>query len=218
MISCERRAVRPYTVPPGRGVSGFLDRLVALHGVVVYLIVGGLVLVEDALFVGFVVPGETAAILGGVAAGLGHVSLSLILVVVVLAAIVGDSIGYEIGHRLGPRLLDNRFLRHRRHRVDRARNLLARRGGRAVFLGRFIAFFRAVIPALAGAANMPYRRFLAFNAAGGLVWGGGAVVAGYLAGNSYQVVEKYVGRGTAIALAAVAVIALVVWRVRAHRR
>ncbi|MEV4757083.1 DedA family protein [Micromonospora sp. NPDC049559] len=199
-------------------MSGFFDRLVALHGTVVYLLVGALVFVEDALFVGFVIPGETAAILGGVAAGLGHVSLTLMIIVVVLAAVVGDSVGYEVGRRFGPRLLDHRLLRHRRERVESARQLLVRRGGRAVFLGRFVAFFRAVMPALAGAANMPYHRFLAFNAAGGLVWGGGSVIAGYLAGNSYQTVERYIGRGSAIAVAAVAVVALVAWRIRVRRR
>jgi membrane-associated protein len=199
-------------------VTGLLDRLIALHGTIVYVVVGALVLVEDALFVGFVIPGETAALLGGVAAGLGHVSLAGIIVVVVLAAIVGDSIGYEVGHRLGGRLLETRLLRHRRHRLDRAAELLARRGGQAVFLGRFVAFFRAVMPALAGTAHMPYRRFLIWNAAGGLVWGAGSVLAGYLAGNSYQQVERYLGRGTAIVLAVVVIGGLIGWRIRVHRR
>ncbi|GAB3800723.1 DedA family protein [Micromonospora zhanjiangensis] len=152
-------------------MTGLLERLIALPGTVVYLVVGGLVLAEDAVFVGFVVPGETAAVLGGVAAGLGHVSLTGMIAVVVLAAIIGDSIGYEVGHRLGGRLLETRPLRHRRQSLDRAADLLARRGGKAIFLGRFVAFLRAVMPALAGTAHMPYRRFLAWNAAGGLVWG-----------------------------------------------
>jgi membrane protein DedA with SNARE-associated domain len=197
-------------------MSGLLTRLLALNGLVVYLIVAALVFAEDALFVGFVVPGETAAILGGVAASLGHVSLPLMIAIVVAAAIVGDSVGYEIGRRLGPRLLDTRLLRHRRDRLENATDLLARRGGAAVFLGRFVAFFRAVMPALAGAAKMPYARFLAYNAAGGLVWGSGSVLVGYLAGNSYQAVQQYVGRGIAVAVAAI--VGLVIWRVRAHRR
>jgi membrane protein DedA with SNARE-associated domain len=199
-------------------MSGLLGRLLALNGLVVYLIIAALVFAEDALFIGFVVPGETAAILGGVAASLGHVSLPLMIAIVVAAAIVGDSVGYEIGRRLGSRLLDTRLLRHRRDRLENATDLLARRGGAAVFLGRFIAFFRAVMPALAGAAKMPYRRFLAYNAAGGLVWGSGSVLVGYLAGNSYQAVQHYVGTGIAIAVAAIVIVGLVIWRVRAHRR
>jgi hypothetical protein len=85
-----------------------------------------------------------------------------------------------------------------------------------VFLGRFVAFFRAVMPALAGTAGMAYRRFLAFNAAGGLVWGTGYVLFGYLAGNSYKTAEKTVGRGVAVTVAALLLAALAAWRIRRH--
>jgi membrane protein DedA with SNARE-associated domain len=192
-----------------------------LDAILVYSVVGALVFVEDALFVGFVVPGETAAVLGGVAASIGHVQLPIVIIVVVAAAIIGDSVGYEVGARFGPRLLNIGLLRKREKSLQNARALLARRGGTAVFLGRFIAFFRAVMPALAGIAHMPYRRFLAFNAAGGLTWGLGSVLLGYLAGDSYSAVEKVAGRATAIGVAVIAIIALVVWRIRrrtAHRQ
>jgi membrane protein DedA with SNARE-associated domain len=86
-----------------------------------------------------------------------------------------------------------------------------------VFLGRFFAFFRAVMPALAGAAQMPYRRFITWNAFGGVVWGVGFVLLGFLAGNSYQKVATEVGRGSAIAVTVIVLAALVVWRIRKHR-
>ena len=85
-----------------------------------------------------------------------------------------------------------------------------------MFLGRFVAFFRAVMPALAGTAGMRYPKFLAYNAAGGIVWGVGFVLLGYLAGNSYAAVECTVGRGAAIGVAAILLVALAVWRVRRH--
>ena len=198
-------------------MSGLLDGLLSVHGPLLYVLVGAVVFVEDALFVGFVVPGETAAVLGGVAASLGGASLPVMMATVVAAAVVGDSVGYEVGRRLGPRLVESRMLRGRRERLDRAREFLARRGGTAVFLGRFVAFFRAVMPALAGTAGMRYPKFLAYNAAGGIVWGAGVVLLGYLAGNSYAAVEATVGRGAAIGVAVVVVVALVVWRVRRHR-
>lgn len=195
---------------------GFLDRLLTLPGTVVYAVVGLLVFAEDALFIGFVLPGETAAVLGGVAASLGHVALPAVLTLVVVAAILGDSVGYEIGHRYGPRILRARPLRRHQQRLNDARGMLARRGGAAVFLGRFIAFFRAVMPALAGISRMPYLRFLAYNAAGGLIWGSGAVLVGYLAGNSYAAVERTAGRATAITVAALVLAALLAWRLRRH--
>ena len=198
-------------------MSSFLNSLLSLHGAVVYVIVGLLVFAEDALFVGFVLPGETAAILGGVAASRGHVSVTLMCIVVVAAAIVGDSVGYEIGARYGTRLLSLGVLRRRAARIDTARATLARRGGPAVFLGRFVAFLRAVMPFLAGSAHMSYRRFLAYNAAGGLVWGIGIVLLGYLAGNSYATIEKTFGRAAALSVAGLIVIGLIVWRIRRHR-
>ncbi len=199
-------------------MSRLTDWLLAVNAPGVYTLVGLFVFAEDALFVGFVVPGEAAAVLGGVAAALGHVSLPAMIAVVVAAAVIGDSVGYEVGRRLGPRLLDTRTLRRRRQRIDAAREVLARRGSSAVFLGRFIAFFRAVIPSLAGTAPMPYRRFLAFNAAGGLVWGTGFVLVGYLAADSYAAVEKALGRATALIVLTIAVAAIVVWRIRRHIR
>jgi membrane-associated protein len=195
-------------------MSGLIDRVLGLPGFLVLLVTGLVVFVEDAVFVGFVVPGETVALLAGAAAKFGHVSLAAVLVVVVVAAIVGDSVGYEVGRHLGTRILDLPLLAKRRERLDAARDLLSRRGGSAVFLGRWVAFFRAVMPALAGTARMPYARFLAFNAAGGLAWGVAVVLLGYAAGASYARVEKYVGRDAAVVVLAVVVIALVVWRIR----
>ncbi|QNE21321.1 DedA family protein [Kribbella qitaiheensis] len=190
------------------------DWLLGLHGLAVYGLVGLLVFAEDALFVGFVLPGETAAVLGGVAASQSHASLPVMIVVVVSAAIVGDSVGYEVGRHLGPRILRTRLLKRRSDRINAAREQLARRGGAAVFLGRFVAFLRATMPALAGTAGMRYPKFLAFNAAGGLVWGTGVVLVGYLAGNSYATVEKTFGRATALIAVTFIVIAYATWRIR----
>ncbi|WP_253905232.1 DedA family protein [Arthrobacter sp. H14] len=129
---------------------------------------------EDALFFGFVIPGETAAVLGGVIASRGHVELWMMMVLVVLAAIVGDTVGYEIGKHFGSRMLNLKVMDKRRAKLDKTQDFLRRRGGSAVFLDRFAAFFRAVMPALAGTSRTPYPRFLAFNATGGLVWGAGS--------------------------------------------
>jgi membrane-associated protein len=198
-------------------VTGFLDGLLSAPGWVVLSLMGATVFAEDALFVGFVIPGETAAILGGVAASRGHVALAAVLAVVLLGAVIGDSVGYEVGRHVGTRIMGWPVLQHRRERIDAASDYLARRGGAAVFLGRWTAFFRAVMPALAGTARMPYRRFLVFNVAGGITWGVTVVLVGYLAGASYGRVEKLLGRGTALVIAALVVAAAVVWQVRRRR-
>ncbi|MGV8979239.1 MAG: DedA family protein [Cellulomonas sp.] len=199
-------------------MSAVLDNILGAPGWIVYVVVGLVVFAEDALFVGFVIPGETVAILGGVAASRGHASVVVVAIVVIVAAIVGDSVGYEIGKHWGTRLLDLRVFANHRHRLQDAQDFLARRGGIAVLLGRWVAFFRAVMPALAGTAKMPYRTFLPFNAAGGLVWGTVVVLVGYLAANSYAQVERVMGRDAALGALAVAVAVAVVWQVRRRRR
>ena len=199
-------------------MTDLVQRLLEVPPGIALLVVGGLVFAEDALFFGFVLPGETAAILGGVAASFGRVPLWTVLLVVVAAAVIGDSVGYEVGKKLGPRALEHRWLVKHRDRLEDARASLRRRGGTAVFLGRWVAFFRAVMPALAGASHMSYGRFLAFNAAGGLVWSVVVVLAGYAAGASYERIEHVVGRGSAVAVALVVVLLLVARHVAARRR
>src|SRR6476646_11739152 len=106
-------------------MSGLVDRLLGTPGWAVLLVVGLVVFAEDALFVGFVLPGETVAILGGVAAKLGHVSLVAVAAVVIVAAIVGDSVGYEVGKHVGPRVVEHRLLSKRRERLVAAQSFLA---------------------------------------------------------------------------------------------
>src|SRR3954467_15486276 len=103
-----KAACRPSRRPQVRrgmvgGMHRLTDWLLGLQGVPVDALVGLLVFAEDALFVGFVLPGETAAVLGGVAASLGHASLAVMLVVVIGAAILGDTAGYEGGPRAARR-------------------------------------------------------------------------------------------------------------------
>jgi membrane-associated protein len=198
-------------------VSGILDPILHASPWVILVVVGLVVFAEDALFVGFVIPGETAAILGGVAAHSGSVPLYAVIIVVVVAAIVGDSVGYEVGRHLGPRVLTWRMLERRRARIDEARAYLARRGGTAVFLGRWTAFLRAVMPALAGMSHMPYLKFLAYNAAGGIMWGIGVVVAGYLVGASYARLEQLLSEGGAIFAVVLIALAIIVYQVRKRR-
>ena len=198
-------------------MSALVERVLGLHGLAIYLTVGLLVFAEDAVFVGFVVPGETAAILGGVAASRGNASVILLCVVVVVAAILGDNIGYLLGRRYGVRLLQTRVLRRRERRVERARRFLLDHGGPAVLAGRYIAFLRAVIPFLAGTVRLGYGRFLTYNVIGGITWGIGSVLLGYLAGNSYQQIEKALGPATAAVVGIVVVAAVIAWTVRRHR-
>ena len=198
-------------------MSSLASHVTELSGWVAYLVIAALVFGETAVFIGFFLPGEIAAILGGVLASRGHLSLPLLIVIVVVAAIAGPFVGYEIGKRLGDRLFASRALGRVRGGAEQARTVLSNRGGTAVLLGRFLAIVRAIMPAAAGAASVRYRTFAFYNVLGGLIWGAGYCALGYLAGSAYAVVARRVGSGLAIAIGVAVVIAVAVWAVRRHR-
>jgi len=118
---------------------------------------------------------------------------------------------------LGTGLLRLRVLSKRRRAAERGLKALRDNGGRAVFLARFTAIFRAVMPGLAGTARMPYRRFLVFNVAGGLIWALGLTLLGFAAGAGYETVVRVAGRGSELILALV-VLAALAFVVRRSRR
>ncbi len=192
-------------------MSGLVDGLIGLTSPWGYLLVGLLACLEAAAFVGLVIPGETAMLLGGVLAATGHAGLVPMMIVASVGAVAGDSIGYAIGRHFGGPMRRSRLGRRigdRRWR--RAEDYLRQRGGPAVFFGRFVGVLRAFVPAIAGASRMPYRTFLPYNVAGGVLWACGFVLIGYLAGHSYQRVEGIVGPAGLLLLAFVVVTGVVI--------
>jgi membrane-associated protein len=194
-------------------IDKVLQPLLSLHGWQAYTLVGLFVFAEAAVMLGFVFPGETAAILGGVLASKGGVTLAGITLTVVVCAIVGDSVGYWVGDKWGRKLLQLGPLRRRQRGLDMALEQLKRRGALAIFLGRFTAFLRAVIPSLAGLSRMHYRIFLPANALGGICWGVLYVLLGYFVGER---VEKATGIASDILLGLIVVVIVVL--VVLHRR
>ncbi|MDH4159615.1 MAG: DedA family protein [Actinomycetota bacterium] len=172
---------------------------------------------EAGLFFGFVLPGETALLLGGALTATGALPFWPFLVTAVVAAAAGDSLGYGVGHRYGSRVAGSRLGRRvGSKRWAAAGDFLGRNGGKSVFLARGQALLRALVPFLAGQARMPYGVFFRWNLAGAVVWAGGVVVLGHLFARSVSVLERVFGWfGLAVLVALVA--ALVVrHRRRAH--
>ncbi len=170
--------------------------------------------IEASIFVGVVVPGEIGIVLGGVVANQHRLALWAVLVAAIAGAVIGDSVGYWVGDRFGERLLrkiPDRLLDE--NKLKRAENTVRRYGGRAVFIGRFTAALRALVPGTAGMSGVPYVRFLVWNALGGAIWATAYVLIGYLAGSQYKHIEKYANY-IGIALVVVIVIVLFVRRRR----
>ena len=196
--------------------SGITGHLLNFSGPAAYALIGFLAFAEAALMVGFFIPGETAVVIGGVLAGLGRVNLGVMIAVVVVCAIVGDSVGFEVGRKAGPWLTTHRPLKGN-SAVKYTLGLLERYGGPAVFLGRFIAFARAVIPGLAGMSGLRYRTFLFWNVLGGICWGVGYTLLGYVVGLSFERILTQIGLWS-LAVVGVLVVGVVVFEVRRRRR
>jgi membrane-associated protein len=173
---------------------------------------------EAPAFLGLVLPGEVALLLGGVLAQQGRIPLAAALAVGAAGALAGDSAGYWIGRRWGPRLLASRLGRRvgpaRLHRVE---SLLLKGGGRALVVGRCTAGARVVLPGLAGMLGLRYRTFALWTGAAAVVWAVAHVVAGYAAGAGWRHVHHLSGR-VGIAIGVVVAAALVVaWLLRRRR-
>jgi membrane-associated protein len=185
-------------------------------GLWLYLIAGALAFSEAALLVGFVLPGEIALLVGGYFCKYGPLNLWVMCVVAVVGAIAGDSVGFEFGRKFGPPLRRSRVGRwigeRRWAAVDGA---LHQHGGKAVFLGRFTALLRALMPSMAGMSGMRYRTFLIWNAAGGLLWGTGCVVLGYEFANALNTVSTYL---TWVPFAVIALVIAVLVALHFRRR
>jgi membrane protein DedA with SNARE-associated domain len=162
---------------------------------------------------GALVPGETSLIVAAALAGQGTLSLPLVIAVAAGAAIVGDNVGYVIGRRGLRRLVDRpgRWAAGRRQLVERGEEFFARHGSRTVFFGRWLPGLRVVTSWLAGADRMPWRRFLVWNALGGITW---AATIGALA---YVVGQSAAGSLGAIGFIGLGVAALVYLIVRIRR-
>lgn len=147
---------------------------------------------EAAVFLGFVLPGETSLLIGGVLAHSKVWSFWLFLICAIIAAVAGDSIGYEVGKHFGSRIKTNRLgkaVGEKRWLI--ADHIFSKYHGGAIFFGRAQALLRALIPALAGMHNVPYRTFLKWNVSGGIVFSTIVVTLGYEFANSLVTLEKY---------------------------
>ena len=178
-----------------------------------YLIIFLGAMLESAAFLGVIVPGETLVLLGGFLAAQGVLEAGDLTILVCVGAILGDSIGYELGrHFGGPWLLHyGRWVGVRQKHLDRAEDFFRRHGGKAVLIGRFIGFLRALVPFIAGSSRMRYLHFLVYNAIGAILWSITFVALGYFLGASWRVVERWVGRASIILGALVLTVIALTW-------
>ncbi|MGH7340113.1 MAG: DedA family protein [Candidatus Rokuibacteriota bacterium] len=192
-----------------------LDDLIRWGG---YAILVAIVFTETGLLVGFFLPGDSLLITAGLVAATGHLNIWWLNVLLIAAAIVGDSVGYAIGWRAGPRLFTRpkSLLFNPRH-IERTRAFYARYGAKTIVIARFVPIIRTFAPVVAGVGQMEYRRFVVYNIAGGVGWVTSMTWAGYFLGQAVPNIGESIHIVVAIVIV-LSVIPIVVELVREQRR
>jgi len=175
-------------------VTAFVDLIVHLddhllwvvqqHGAWIYALLFLIVFCETGLVVTPFLPGDSLLFVAGTIAAAGGMNVHLLSVLLVLAAVLGDSLNYAVGRYLGPRVFrqEGSWL-FRKDYLDRTNRFFARHGGKTIILARFVPIVRTYAPFVAGIGQMDYGRFLLFNVIGGLLWVVLLSYAGYFFGN-----------------------------------
>ena len=184
-----------------------------------YVLVGTLAFLETGAFIGLVVPGETAMILGGVVAGQGQIEVVTLIAIVWTCAVAGDCVSYYLGGRLGRDFLVRHGPRFQMtgERLEKVEEFFEKHGGKAIFIGRFVGIVRAMAPFLAGSGGMPFRRFLPFDVLGAGLWATTFILLGYAFWHSLDRVLSIAKQGAFGLGLVISVIAGLVWVVRHFR-
>ena len=166
-----------------------LDALIQWGG---YVLLVAIVFAETGLLIGCFLPGDSLLITAGLLAAAGHLNIWWINVLLIAAAIVGDSVGYAIGARLGPHIFtrEKSLLFNPKH-VLRTRQFYEKYGPKTIVIARFVPIIRTFAPVLAGVGMMNYRRFLTYNVLGGIGWVASMSWAGYLLGHAVPNISKH---------------------------
>jgi membrane-associated protein len=161
-----------------------LALLAAQYGPWLYALLFAVIFAETGLVVLPFLPGDSLLFISGTVVAAAGLNVHALVAILALAAILGDSVNYSVGRYVGPRVYDRPDSRWiRQDHLKRTQAFYDRYGGITIVIGRFVPIIRTFAPFLAGVAQMPYPKFLAYNVAGGLLWIASLVYAGYLFGN-----------------------------------
>jgi membrane-associated protein len=157
-----------------------------------YIGVFAIVFAESGLLIGFFLPGDSLLFTAGFLASQNFFSLPVLAVGCGIAAIAGDSVGYMFGRRVGRRLFEREdSVLFKKKNLQAAEAFYEKHGGKTIILARFMPIVRTFAPIVAGIGDMHYRKFVTYNIVGGLMWGVGVTVAGYVLGSVIPDVDKY---------------------------
>jgi membrane-associated protein len=166
-----------------------LDQLIAWVG---YAGITVIVFCETGILAGFFLPGDSLLVTAGLVASQGKMNFLSLNLLLMAAAIIGDSAGYAIGHFVGPRLFNREdSLFFKKAYVKKTHEYFEKHGGKTIILARFVPIIRTFAPTVAGVGRMTYAHFLSYNVVGGILWVLSMTGTGYFLGRSIPNIEKH---------------------------
>ncbi len=173
-------------------IDKHLGEIISTYGIASYVILFGIIFAETGLvFVPFL-PGDSLLFAAGAFAALGSFNIYILLLILLLAAVLGDTANYWIGHFFGQKIIDNpRIPFINQKHIDETQEFYKKHGGKTIFLARFVPIVRTFAPFVAGVGKMDYKKFLEYNMTGGLVWVFGFTLLGFFFGNIPFVKENF---------------------------
>ena len=192
-----------------------LSRVIADYGVWTHLILFAIIFAETGLVVAPLLPGDSLLFAAGTFAALGSLDLWLLIVLLIAAAILGDTVNYWVGAWIGPRAFSGNVRFLRKDYLDRTHAFYEKHGGKTVILARFVPIIRTFAPFVAGVGAMSYPKFITYNVVGAVLWVGLFVPAGYFFGNIPAVRKNFTL--VILAIIALSVLPIALEAIRARR-
>jgi membrane-associated protein len=192
-----------------------LNRIVTDYGVWTHLILFAIVFAETGLVVTPFLPGDSLLFAAGALAAIGSLDLWLLVVLLVGAAILGDTVNYWVGAWIGPRAFSGNVRFLRKDYLERTHAFYEKHGGKTIILARFVPIIRTFAPFVAGVGAMSYPKFITYNIVGAVLWVGLFVPLGYFFGNMPTVKENF--SLVILAIIAISVMPIAVEAIRARR-
>lgn len=168
-----------------------LGQIITTYGFATYAILFVIIFIETGLVFTPFLPGDSLLFAAGAFAALGSLNIFSLLILLILAAILGDTCNYWIGHFFGERLVENPKVPINRNHIEETQKFFDKHGGKTIILARFVPIVRTFAPFVAGIGKMSYKHFISYNIIGGIAWVLLATLTGYFFGNIAFVKENF---------------------------
>lgn len=170
----------------------YIGQFINDYGNFIYAILFLIIFIETGLVFMPFLPGDSLIFAAGTFSALGQLNFWFLLILIIVAAIIGDTINYEIGKHFGRKMLNNKkFTLVKQENLDKADALIAKYGSWAVFLARFMPIVRTIVPFVVGMGRLDYKKFISFNALGGITWVTLFLCLGYFFGNIPVIADHF---------------------------